>query len=150
MLPSPACLALIKEFEGCRLTAYPDVCGKPTVGYGHTASSLQIGDQITQAQAEALLYEDVAFIGKCVFALTGEIPQCQFDACVSFAFNLGPERLRDSTLLYKLKMGRIEAAADEFPRWNKAGGKCVAGLTLRRMAERDLFLGSQTQQPEAA
>ena len=141
MKPSPACINLLKHLEGCKLTAYPDSCGIATVGYGHTASSLHLGDTITQAQAESLLYHDADFIGKCVFALAGPIPQCQFDALVVLAFNIGPTALRTSTLLRKLLAGDVGGAAEEFSKWNHAGGKVLPGLTQRREVERQVFLG---------
>lgn len=152
---SQAGLDLIKHFEGLRLTAYFDAVNVPTIGYGHT-NSVKRADvlnkkTITNAQAEALLKEDVAVYERGVNRLTREmgvmLTQSQFDALVSFSFNVGLGNLRRSTLLKKLYVmnqndqSSIDAVADEFLRWNRAGGKVLQGLVRRRGAERLLFLG---------
>lgn len=135
-------LALIKDFEGLRLEKYQDVVGKWTIGYGHLILSTESFPRpITLVQADALLRQDLAVseagVNKWVsMALT----QNQFDALVSFTFNLGVGNLQNSTLLKMLNQGQLQAAADQFLRWNKAGGKEVPGLTRRRIAERSLFL----------
>lgn len=141
MEPSQACFDLIKQFEGCKLDAYPDATGIATIGYGHTSPTCRLGDSITQDQAEAYLLRDVEKIAGQVAAMfTMQPEQCQFDALVCFAFNVGTGNLAGSTLLRKLKAGDIAGAADEFLRWDKAGGHVLAGLTRRREAERELFL----------
>lgn len=132
-------LSLIKSFEGLRLVAYRDGGGVPTIGYGHTAG-VRMGQTITDAQAETFLRADVA---ATVCAVSGmvkaPVSQDQFDALVSFAFNLGANALMRSTLLRKLNAGDYDGAADEFLRWDHDNGQQVAGLTLRRTAERQLF-----------
>lgn len=132
-------LALIKRFEGCKLSAYLDGGGVPTIGYGHTAG-VRMGQTITQAQADAYLLADVA---ATVCAVSGmvkvQITQNQFDALVSFAFNLGANALMHSRLLRKLNAGDYAGAADEFLLWDHDNGEQVAGLTARRTAERALF-----------
>lgn len=143
-------LALIKRFEGCKLVAYRDAVGVPTIGYGHT-HDVKMGQTITQAQADAFLVADVEKFERGVNFLVDElrveITQNQFDALVCFAFNVGLRALEKSTLAKKLylmkqkEQASIYAVADEFPRWNKAGGKVLPGLTKRRGAERLLFLG---------
>lgn len=133
-------IALIKSFEGLRLKAYKDIVGVPTIGYGST-HGVTMGDEITEAEAEAMLLEDLKEYEDCVNqCVTVEITQTEFDALVSFAYNLGCGALRSSTLLKLLNAGNKEAAAQQFRRWNKAGGVEVAGLTRRRLAEADLFM----------
>lgn len=139
---SDAGIALIKSFEGLRLEAYPDPAtgGEPfTVGYGHTGE-VTPGMVITEAEAEELLRQDIVQFEMCVNgALQVPVTQGQFDALVSFAFNLGCGNLRRSTLLRKLNAGDATGAAAEFAVWNRAAGRVMAGLTRRREAERDLF-----------
>lgn len=137
---SDAGICLIKQFEGCRLEAYLCAAGVPTIGYGHTAG-VKMGMKISQAQAEDFLREDLRSFERAVSqALKRPVSQNQFDALVSFAYNLGAGALRGSTLLKLLNEGNINGAADEFPKWNKAAGRALEGLTKRRMRERQLFL----------
>ncbi|MEL6326935.1 MAG: lysozyme [Cyanobacteria bacterium J06626_23] len=134
-------LRLIKSFEGLRLTAYQDAVGVWTIGYG-TTRNVRRGMQITRTQAEAFLQEDLVRFEQAVNdAVKVPINDNQFSALVSFAYNVGSGALRSSTLLKKLNQGDIRGAANELPRWNKAGGRVLAGLTRRRNAERALFLG---------
>ena len=143
MIPSQNCYDLIKEFEGCKLEAYPDPAthGEPiTIGVGHTGG-VKLGDVITQEQADEYLVNDVAHAANAVNQMVAvSITQGEFDALCSFAFNLGIGNLKNSTLLKKLNSGDIQGAADQFLVWNKAAGKVMAGLTRRREAERTLFL----------
>lgn len=136
-------IALIKEFEGCRLTAYPDpgTGGEPwTIGYGHTGG-IKKGDVITQAQADEYLRADlVKFEGGVTKLVTTSLTQGEFDALVSFSYNNGLGNLKTSTLLRKLNAGDKPGAANEFPRWCHAAGKEMPGLVRRRAAERALFL----------
>lgn len=140
--------ALIKQFEGCSLTAYPDpgTGGEPwTIGYGWTSpvdgKPVKRGMTIDQATAERLLKTGIVSYENDVSKLVKvRLTQSQFDALVSFAYNLGARALSTSTLLRKLNAGDYAGAADEFLRWNKAGGKVMPGLTNRRKAERDVFL----------
>ncbi|EPK1682110.1 lysozyme [Klebsiella aerogenes] len=141
-------IALIKGFEGCRLTAYPDpgTGGAPwTIGYGWTlpvdGKPVRPGMTIDQATADRLLKTGLVSYEKDVQKIVKvKLTQGQFDALVSFAYNIGSRALSTSTLLKKLNTGDIKGAADEFLRWNKAGGKVLSGLTRRREAERALFL----------
>ena len=143
MTPSKNCYDLIKEFEGCKLEAYPDPAsgGEPwTIGVGST-KGVHKGMVITQEQADEYLVNDVAYSAKAVNQMvSGKITQNQFDALCSFAFNLGIGNLKNSTLLKKLNGEDVESAADQFLVWNKAAGKVMAGFTRRREAERTLFL----------
>lgn len=148
MQTSPEGIALIKGFEGCRLTAYPDpgTGGAPwTIGYGWTypvdGKPIKPRMKIDQATADRLLKTGLVSYENDVQKLVKvKLTQNQFDALVSFAYNVGSRALSTSTLLKKLNSGDIKGAADEFLRWNKAGGKEMPGLTKRRKAEREVFL----------
>lgn len=131
---------LIKSFEGCRLTAYQDSIGVWTIGYGHT-SGVYSGMTITEAQAEAYLRSDLIISENSVNQyVTYAINQNQFDALISFTFNLGSGNLASSTLLKKLNQGDISGAANEFDKWIYAGDEVLEGLVKRRAAENELFL----------
>jgi GH24 family phage-related lysozyme (muramidase) len=135
-------IALIKSFEGLSLNKYQDIVGKWTIGYGHLILPDEVFNvALTEAQAETLLRRDLAVSEKGVnqYVLV-PLTQNQFDALVSFTFNLGVGNLKSSTLLRVLNAHQYQSAADEFLRWDKAGGKQVAGLTRRRAAERALFI----------
>ncbi|WP_431612921.1 lysozyme [Enterobacter chengduensis] len=138
-------IALIKEFEGCRLTAYQDSVGVWTIGYGWTqpvdGKPIRAGMTIKQETAERLLKTGLVSYESDVSRLVKVgLTQGQFDALVSFTYNLGARSLSTSTLLRKLNAGDYAGAANEFQRWNKAGGKVLNGLSRRREAERALFL----------
>ena len=138
-------IALIKQFEGCKLTAYQDSVGVWTIGYGWTqpvvGKPIRAGMAIKQETAERLLKTGLVSYESDVSRLVKVgLTQGQFDALVSFTYNLGARSLSTSTLLRKLNAGDYVGAADEFMRWNKAGGKVLNGLTRRREAERALFL----------
>jgi lysozyme len=141
MTTSEAGIELIKQSEGLRLEAYQDSAGVWTIGYGNTYG-VREGDTCTQEWAEERLQDDVRRAEAHVTRLV-KLPlmQGQFDALVSFVFNLGYYALFRSTLLRKLNAGDYSGAADEFLRWNHAGGKVLKGLTRRREAERHMFLG---------
>ena len=137
-------IALIQQFEGLRLKAYRDSTGLPTIGYGSTIG-VQMGDEITKAQALELLEADIERHADGVREHVDVLlTQAQFDALVSFTFNLGVGALKKSTLLRKLNAGDFQGAADELLRWVYAGGKELRGLVRRREAERAMFL-----EPEA-
>ena len=133
-------IELIKSFEGLRLEAYLDSVAVPTIGYGHTRG-VKLGQTITQEQADALLEEDIHEFELAIQRLVHvNLTQNQFDALVSFTFNLGIGSLKQSTLLKKLNAGDITGAANEFNRWVYAGGKKLTGLVKRRSAERLMFI----------
>lgn len=132
-------LALIKQFEGCELRAYRDPVGVLTIGYGHTGPDVKPGMTITQDQADALLRKDVARFEKAVAGMAKVATDNQFDALVSFAYNLGEEALRRSTLLRKHNEGDYAGAKAEFARWVNAGGKKLNGLVKRRAEEAELY-----------
>ena len=131
-------LALIKQHEGCRLAAYRCAAGVWTIGYGHTAG-VHSGMTITQAQADAYLQQDIAkfegYVNNPAYVpITEQLNQNQFDALVSFAFNLGAGNLQ------KLCKGRTAAQiAQAMTQYCKANGKVLAGLKRRRVAEKALF-----------
>ncbi len=138
-------ISLIKQFEGCKLTAYQDSVGVWTIGYGWTqpvdGKPIRAGMTIKQETAERLLKTGLVSYESDVSRLVKVgLTQGQFDALVSFTYNLGARSLSTSTLLRKLNAGDYAGASDEFLRWNKAGGKVLNGLTRRREAERALFL----------
>lgn len=142
---SNAGISLIKEFEGCRLKAYQDSVGVLTIGYGWTqpvdGRKIGPGMVIDQATAERLLKCGLVQYEQGVNQLVKVIvTQGQFDALVSFAYNLGLRALSTSTLLRKLNAGDRQGAADEFGKWVNAGGVRLNGLVKRREAERKLFL----------
>lgn len=127
---------LIKQFEGCRLTAYRCPAGVWTIGYGHTEDVRQ-GDTITQAQADGMLKRDLAKYENKVEKYDAKYRwnQNEFDALVSFAYNIGSiDRLTANGTRSRAVI------AEKLLLYNKAGGKALAGLTRRRQAERELFL----------
>lgn len=144
MSPSDQCYEIIKRFEGLELEAYPDPAtgGDPwTVGYGHTGPEVKQGYSINRAMADAYLVKDVQRFADVVNdAVTVELTQAQFDALVSFCYNVGPANFRKSTMLQKINAGDFLGAANEFPKWNRAAGSVMAGLTRRREAERSHFM----------
>lgn len=154
MTPSPACIALVREFEGCAkrlpngmLQAYPDPGsgGDPwTIGWGATGPGINPATRWTQAQADERLERDVAAFAARVAKLLGTAvtTQHQFDALVCFAYNVGIENLSSSTLLRMHRAGDYAGAAGQFARWNKAAGKVMAGLSRRRAAEAALYRGA--------
>lgn len=141
MLPSGECYKLIARFEGCRLGAYKCPAGVWTIGYGHT-KGVKRGMSITNVQALSYLKSDVLIISTVVAALIKvRVTQNQFDALVSFAFNVGTYNFSESTLLKKINSGlALGSIAAEFGRWVYANGEILTGLVKRREAERELFL----------
>lgn len=169
MRASPDAYALIRDFESLELEAYPDphsdlgdacaVRGLPmreyrqvpgweglkgtpwTIGWGHTRG-VREGDECSPTQADVWLHEDVGVAERVVIGLTAELAltQCQFDALVSFAFNVPPDEFAGSTLLRLLRDGHVNGAADQFLRWKFSNGKPSKGLLRRRERERALFL----------
>lgn len=144
LLPSAACFAIIKEFEGCRLTAYPDPGsgGDPwTIGWGSTGADVKPGTVWTQQQADTRLMIDVTAFSAKVARLLGNASttQHQFDAMVSLAYNIGVGNFSTSTLRIMHKVGNVTGAQQQFARWNKASGKVLSGLVRRRAAEARLY-----------
>ncbi len=131
---------LIKEFEGFRAEAYRDPVGIWTIGYGFTRG-VEPGDRMTQRQADERLQAELAAYEDGVERATeGKVTQAQFDALVSFAWNVGIKGMAGSSVIKAHKRGDHQAAARAFALWNKAGGKVWPGLTRRRAAEAALYL----------
>lgn len=136
---SIAGIELIQHFEDCRLDAYLDAVGIPTIGWGTTGPDIKIGMKWTQAEADARFRVDLNQFERAVEKMvTKPLKLEQFSALVSLAYNIGVTALRSSTLLRKLN--NHENASDEFLRWQLGGGKVLIGLAKRRMAERLMFL----------
>jgi lysozyme len=139
MKTNEAGIFLIKSFEGFSATPYYCPAGILSIGYGST-KGVQLGDVITEAQAEELLRKDVSHAEYWVNRLiTRELNENQFSALVSFTFNLGSGRLQGSTLRIKLNRDGVEGLENEFLKWVYAGGRKLRGLLNRRIAEAELF-----------
>lgn len=136
--------AIVKDFEKCVLQAYPDpgTGGDPwTVGWGHTGPEVKAGYSVTQEKADADLMGDMQESEECVNSMVdAPLTQNQFDALVSFVFNIGGRQFSTSTMLRLLNGGRYAEAAQQFRVWNRGGGKVLGGLVRRRAAEQALFL----------
>lgn len=152
MQTSPRGIALIREFEGLSLTAYRDIAGVPTIGFGHIASVTE-GDvaekrTISEAEAESLLRGDLrsreAALNSWMITEGVELNQNEWDALISFIYNVGFKAFKGSTAARRLKDGDRIGAADALTWWNKATVRGelreVMGLTRRRAAEKELFL----------
>lgn len=145
-------LDLIKSFEGLELKAYKDSVGVWTIGYGHTnsAGSPKVipGQMITETEALQMLANDLKKYEAPVQRLV-KVPLTdnQYGALVSFTYNLGEGNFASSTLLKKVNAKDFKGAAQEFAKWNKAGGKVLNGLTRRRAAEAALFASQEVTQP---
>lgn len=135
-------IALIKKFEGFRSKPYKCPGGVWTIGYGHTKGVKKDTKPITKEEAEVLLWNDLEEFEEYVLEMVTNrnMNENQFGALVSFCYNLGQGNLAKSTLLRLFNEGKVAEAADQFRKWNKAGGKVLPGLTKRREAERQLFM----------
>ena len=134
----------IKSFETLQTQAYKAVQTEQyyTIGYGHYGPDVIPGTTITEAEAEHLLTADIVDTERAVSNATAgwNLKQCQFDALVSLAFNVGVNAFRNSTLLKLVKQGADEATIRaEFSKWCHSGGRVLKGLQRRRQAEADLF-----------
>jgi lysozyme len=142
--PPASALTLIKEFEGCKLAAYPDPGsgGDPwTIGWGATGPGIKKGVAWTREQADDRLKQDVARFTDGVRKLLDGAPTTdrQLGAMVSLAYNIGLGNFGSSTLLKAHKRGAYATAQAEFTKWNNAGGRVMAGLTRRRAAEAAVY-----------
>ena len=132
-------ISLIKKFEGCELEAYKCAAGVWTIGYGST-KGVKEEDTLTQEEADnLLLHEMQEYEGYINDLVKAPLEQNQFDALVSWVFNLGPANLKASTMLKFLNAGDYHLIPSQIKRWNKAGGKVLEGLIRRREAEALLF-----------
>ena len=142
MNTSPKGIALIKEFEGLRLKAYKCPGGVWTIGYGHTAG-VKPGMVITEAQAEEYLKADLIAFERYLNGLGLALNQNQFDALVSFIYNVGTGNFSNSTLLRKVRANPQEnSIMDEFLRWVYSKGRVLPGLQRRRLAEMKLYFSN--------
>lgn len=140
MNTSPGGISFIKQHEGVRYHAYDDGTGVWTIGVGHVKGVMP-GDKIDDAKVDQFLREDLESAEYAVNRLVKvDLTQNQYDALVSFTFNVGSGNLASSTLLKMLNKGNYQAAADQFPKWTLAKGKVLRGLVTRRAAERLLFM----------
>lgn len=146
MLAGPNAYRLIKDFEGLKLHSYLDVGGRATIGWGHAGDDVHHPMIISREEADRLLEEDVHFVETQLMRMISRepIPQQHFDALVSWAYNIGVERAKKSTLIKFYNFGEDKKAAAEFLRWShvKVYGKptIFKQLVNRRNAERELFL----------
>ena len=142
MKTSPKGIALIKEFEGLRLKAYKCPGGFWTIGYGHTAG-VKPGMLISKAQAEEYLKADLSAFERYLNGLGLALNQNQFDALVSFIYNVGTGNFSNSTLLRKVRANPQEnSIMDEFLRWVYSKGRVLPGLQRRRLAEMKLYFSN--------
>lgn len=138
-------LAILQYFESCRLEAYWDADGRVwTIGWGDTGPHVVQGLRITQAEADERLQRRLTreFVPGVLAALTRPATQAQLDAMVDLAYNVGVSDFQGSTLVRLFNAGDHNAAAEQFPRWNRSGGKVLLGLRRRRAADRARFLGA--------
>ena len=136
-------LSLIKKFEGCELEAYKCAAGVWTIGYGST-KGVKEGNTITQEEADKLLLDEMEeYEGYINDMVKVDLKQNEFDALVSWVYNLGSSNLSSSTLLQKLNTKEWDDVPNQIKRWNKAGGKVLQGLIRRREAEALLFEGKE-------
>lgn len=142
MKTSQAGIDLIKSFEGFEPEPYKDAGGLLTIGYGHLIKRGEQFDRITREEGERILSDDVRFAENCIEQhVEPELEQYEFDALVSFIFNLGCANFARSTLRKMINAENFANAANEFPKWNRVKGRIVRGLVRRRAAERALFRG---------
>ena len=134
---------LIKQFEGLRLEAYLCPAGIWTIGYGHS-SGVSPNSFITIQEADEYLHRDVAAIEMQLNKLNLSLRQCQWDAIVSFVFNVGIGNFKASTLLAKIRINPDDnSIIDEFLRWVYANGKVMRGLQKRRLTEMKLYFSDK-------
>lgn len=155
MKTGPKGLKLIKQFEGWRSKAYRCSAGVLTIGYGHTSMAgpptVKSGMVITKAEGEAILKRDLRKYEKAVNdAVRVNLNQEQFDALVSFTYNIGPGAFRKSSALKAVNARRFDEVPRRLAMWNKAGGRVLAGLVRRRAAEGELFMSGNREDRFAA
>jgi lysozyme len=132
--------ALTEQFESCHLTAYQDIKGIWTIGWGHTGKDVTPGLTISQAQADTFLSLDMyKAVNTVNYGVHIPVTQGEFDALVDFAFNCGCSAFLGSTMLVLINENNLAAAAEEFAKWDHASGVIVAGLLRRRLAEKAEF-----------
>lgn len=139
MKTSKAGIELIKRHEGLRLAAYLCPAGIPTIGYGHT-KGVKLGQVISEEEAEQFLREDLKTSEQEIDRQNLQLNQNQFDALVSFVFNVGAGNFRSSTLLKRVRLNPNDPDIDrQFKRWVYANGRILPGLIKRRNDETKLY-----------
>jgi lysozyme len=134
-------ISLIKKFEGCELEAYKCAAGVWTIGYGHT-KDVKEGDSILKEDAESMLMHELQkYCNDVDIAVKVDLKQNEFDALVSWTYNLGLTNLNSSTMLKVLNEGKHNEVPAQIKRWNKASGQVKQGLVRRREAEALMFEG---------
>jgi lysozyme len=134
-------ISLIKKFEGCELEAYKCAAGVWTIGYGHT-KDVKEGDSILKEDAESMLMHELQeYCNDVDIAVKVDLKQNEFDALVSWTYNLGLTNLNSSTMLKVLNEGKHDEVPAQMKRWNKASGQVKQGLIRRREAEALMFEG---------
>jgi lysozyme len=134
-------ISLIKKFEGCELEAYKCAAGVWTIGYGHT-KDVKEGDSILKEDAESMLMHELQeYCNDVDIAVKVDLKQNEFDALVSWTYNLGLTNLNSSTMLKVLNEGKHNEVPAQMKRWNKASGQVKQGLVRRREAEALMFEG---------
>lgn len=150
MTPSNACLQLITSSEGFSSMPYRCPAGVPTIGYGSTfyadGRRVKMDDlPIAEPEARLLLIHEVERVANQIIAASKiQLTRGQLDGLTSFAYNVGPKALLDSTLWRKLQAGNLAGSAEQFDRWIHGGGKILPGLITRREAERKMFEGDES------
>ena len=141
---SASMIAVIKKFEGLRLKAYKCPAGVFTIGYGHT-ENVFADSEISELMADQILRKDLQKFEQTINDLDLPLLQCEFDALVSFVFNVGIGNFNKSTLKKLLSQKKFFYAAKEFDKWVFAGGKKLPGLQNRRNKERKIFEGRKLE-----
>ena len=137
---------LLHHYEDCKLEAYLCPAGIWTIGWGSTGSHVYKGLTISQEEADQLFIEDCErFVESVNSSVKVPLTQYEFDALVTFAYNVGCGNFESSTLLKKLNIGNYQGASNEFLRWDKSKGKVLKGLTYRRQSERHYFLTGEVK-----
>jgi lysozyme len=148
-------LSMLRRLEGCRCRAYKDSAGVWTIGYGHTSMAgpppVKPGMRISRREADAILARDVAGFARGVASLL-DVPLSdgQFSALVSFAYNIGLENFRKSSVLRAVNSGNFESVPRRLSLWVKAGGRVLPGLVSRRAAEAAMFIAATPAASEPA
>lgn len=146
MTTTETAAALIRQFEGCRLTAYKCPAGIWTIGYGHTAG-VTAGDTWTQDQADRALEQDIGKYRKAVLIACPSLERYpnRLAACISLAYNIGTGAFASSSVARYIRRGEYRAAADAFGMWIYAGKQILPGLVTRRQREKEVFLRDGTE-----
>ena len=141
---SESMIAVIKKFEGLRLKAYKCPAGVYTIGYGHT-ENVNADSEISELMADQILRKDLKKFEQAINDMDLPLLQCEFDALVSFVFNVGIGNFNKSTLKKLLLQKKFFYAAKEFDKWVFANGKKLPGLQNRRNKERKIFEGRKLE-----